>query len=518
MRPAAAGEIDCPRVTMARRTGFESTTSRLAHHVTATVREARLFSPGDHLLVCVSGGPDSVCLLAVLKELTSFWGLRLSVAHINHGLRGGESEEDAVFVARLCEEMRLPCFCESVNLKRAQSAPAGTLRSSVTSSMQGRAREARYAALRAIASRAGADKIAMGHTAGDQAETLLLWMLRGAGTTGLAGIPQMRDGIWIRPLLGVTRADVLAYLEEQGLGFRMDSSNAKPIYQRNRVRLELLPILLKLNPGIVRVLGRQSRILREEDRCLDQIATEQVGRLARQGADGQVMVDRTGLVALPPAVQRRVVRAVVRKVTGSQQGPAFGAVEALLDRVVQGRSGTALRVAGTTAWRDYSVIRFQVVHETPAGIEEKDRGSRATTTSVSLESPVTLPWPWTRQVIRLTLVEKPLGVSPELGPEPRMRAALDADRFSMPVTVRSWLPGDWFQPAGMQGRRKKLQDYFSDVKLPRRDRSRIPILVASEGILWVCGQRMDHRFRATAETRRVLVADLQEAEPEREIV
>jgi tRNA(Ile)-lysidine synthase len=149
--------------------------------------------------------------------------------------------------------------------------------------------------------------------------------------------------------------------------------------------------------------------------------------------------------------------------------------------------------------------------------EEKDRGARTATTSVSPGSPVTVPWPWTRQVIRLTLVEKPLGVSPELGPEPRMHATLDADRFSMPVTVRSWLPGDWFQPAGMQGRRKKLQDYFSDVKLPRRDRSRIPILVASEGILWVCGQRMDHRFRATTETRRILVADLQEAEPEREI-
>ena len=518
MRPTAAGEIDCPRVTMARRTGYETTISRLAHQVAATVLEARLFSPGDHLLVCVSGGPDSICQLAVLKELAPSWGLRLSVAHINHGLRGGESEEDAAFVARLCEEMHLPCICESVNLKRAQSVPAGIGRSDVTSSTQGRAREARYAALRATARRVGADKIAMGHTADDQAETLLLWMLRGAGTTGLAGIPQMRDGIWIRPLLRVARADVLAYLEEQGLGFRMDSSNVKPIYQRNRVRLELLPILLKLNPGIVRVLGRQSRILRDEDRCLDQIAAEQVGRLARQGADGQVMVDRTGLVALPPALQRRVVRAVVRKVTGSQQGPAFGAVEAVLDRVVHGRSGTALRVAGTTAWRDYSFIRFQPAQGPATDLEEKDRGTRAATMSVSPESPVTLPWPSTRQVIRLTLVERPAGVSLDLGSQPWMRAALDADRFSMPVTVRSWLPGDWFQPAGMRGRRKKLQDYFSDVKLPRVERRRIPILAASEGILWICGQRTDHRFRATAETRRVLVAELQEPEPEREMI
>jgi len=517
MRPAAAGGLDCARVTMSRRTTLETTTTRLAHHVASTVRKARLFSPGDHLLVCVSGGPDSVCQLAVLKELAPSWRLRLSVAHINHGLRGGESEEDAAFVARLCGDMSLPCVCESVSLTHAQSVLAGSLRSGMTSSTQGRAREVRYAALRAMAHRVGADRIATGHTADDQAETLLLWMLRGAGTTGLAGIPQMRDGIWIRPLLGVTKADVLTYLEEQGLGFRMDSSNAKPIYRRNRVRLELLPILMKLNPGIVRVLGRQSRILREEDRCLDQMAAQQVGHLARQGADGQVMVDRTGLAALPTALQRRVVRAVVRKVTGSQQGPAFGAVEAVLDRVVQGRSGTALRVAGTTAWRDYGFICFLAARGSSVGLEEKDHGAPAATARVSHESPVAVPWPWTRQVIRLNLVERPPGVLPQPGLPPRMRAFLDADKFSMPVTVRSWLPGDWFQPAGMQGRRKKLQDYFSDVKLPRTERRLIPILVASEGILWVCGRRMDHRFRATAETRRVLVAELQESAPEGEM-
>jgi tRNA(Ile)-lysidine synthase len=506
---------------MIRRIGAQVRRSRLVATVVAAARKARLFGPGEHLLVCVSGGPDSVCLLAVLKELAPAWRLTLSVAHVNHGLRGLESDEDAEFVARLCEQMQLPFLCEAVDLRAAQGGTPGKLRARAMSSLQERAREARYATLRALARRIGADRIATGHTADDQAETLLLWMLRGAGTAGLAGIPQTRDGIWIRPLLGVTRAAILADLEERGQGFRMDSSNSKPVYLRNRVRHELLPILARLNPGVVKVLGRQSRILRDEDRCMEDLAGDHVERLVRQTVDGPVVVERAALMALSPALQRRVVRAVVRRVTGFHRGPSFGAVEAVLDRVVRGRSGAALTVAGTLAWRDYRSIRFQALSQSPAVAQDETPGPRTVSPTVTPGTVATVPWPWTRQVIRLALADGSWEGFPKSEPQSRTWAALDADRFTLPVTLRTWLPGDWFQPAGMHGKRKKLQDHFSDVKLPRTERRRIPILSAPEGILWVCGQRTDERFRATATTTRVLVAELRAAEsegPERGVV
>src|SRR5574341_876021 len=166
---------------MMRRPVAQMKQGRLVAGVAAAACKAHLFSPGEHVLVCVSGRPDSVCLLAVLKELSPALRLTLSVAHINHGLRGVESDEDAEFVARLCERMRVPFHCESVDLRAAPGGAPGRVRSRTTSSTQERAREARYATLRALARRLGADRIVTGHTADDQAETLLRWMLRGAG-------------------------------------------------------------------------------------------------------------------------------------------------------------------------------------------------------------------------------------------------------------------------------------------------------------------------------------------------
>jgi tRNA(Ile)-lysidine synthase len=479
--------------------------------VAATARKAELFHPGEHLLVCVSGGPDSVCLLAVLQELAPVWRLTLSVAHFNHRLRGTESDEDAAFVADLCQRTGLPCHCEAAALDAVAGRATGKTRTGARASMQERARAVRYAAIEALARRVGATRIATGHTADDQAETLLLWMLRGAGTAGLAGIPQTRDGLWIRPFLGITRAAILTDLAARGLAFRTDTSNAKPIYLRNRVRHELLPVLMRLNPGIVKVLGRQARLLRDEDRCLEELTDALVERLVRRKADGAQAVEHDTLLTLTSALQRRVVRAVLRQVAGLRQGPSFGAVEAVLERVARGRSGAKLTAAGILVLRDRRSIRFH-----PRG-----RSAGSAPTGAAVPGPVTVtvppgrvaavPWPWSGQTIRLTLVEDSGEGARKGNPASRNRAALDADKFSMPLTLRPWQPGDRFHPSGMRGKRKKLQDYFSDVKLPSVERRRIPILTAPEGILWIAGWRTDDRFRATAATTRVLLAELETA-------
>ena len=470
--------------------------SSLIRRVVDATRQTRLLERGDRILVAVSGGPDSVALLSVLEALAPSWHFSLWAVHFNYGLRGKESDEDARFTADFCARKNVALICEFLEPQRDTPGQRRSL--------QEAARDARYRAMLRIGASLGVTKIALGHTADDQAETQVMWMLRGSGPAGLSGMPPMRESMFVRPLLGVTRADVLAYLGEQRLDFRIDSSNAKPFYARNRIRHELLPALKGFNPSIVKVLGRQADILRDENACLEQMAAEQLRRLARHGPQGERVVDRDGLIALPIALRRRMIRVLIRDASGLTQGPRFTAVEAVLHRVLHGRSGSSLIVQGCRVSREYGRLRLCAA---PAA--DSNSFTECTPVELFLPVPSTQRWPLTGQQIQTHVApaeggDRPLG-SPTI-------AVVDADRLTMPLTMRNWKPGDVFYPFGMGGHRKKLQDYFSDLKLPRHERSRIPLIVGPEGILWVCGHRIDHRFRLTSATKRRLLITLIDVE------
>jgi tRNA(Ile)-lysidine synthase len=470
---------------------------KLERHVAASARTRQLFAAGEHVLVAVSGGPDSVALLSVLAALAPAKRLTLSALHLNYGLRGEESEGDERFVSRLCAELGVPLTRERVDLSRVSNRRKGM-------SLQARAREARYAALRRTAAARGAGKIALGHTADDQAETLVMWMLRGSGTAGLAGIRPVRDAVYVRPLLDVSRTEVLAYLTAKGVPFRMDSSNAKPLYLRNRVRHELLPLLKRFNPAVVDALTRQADILRDDDLCLDQWASEWVGRHVQGGDDRSLAVPRRALLELPVALQRRVIRRVVQQASGSQYSPTFGAAEAVLEKIVRGRSGSSLALRGASVVREYERVRF--FSNRTAG---RPAGCVSDPVSLCLNVPSATVWPPTEQVIRLSYAPPSEDTGDGAGaPAGTQTERFDADRFTHPLVVRSWKAGDVFHPRGMGGRRKKVQDYFCDIKLPRERRAGVPLLVAPEGILWIVGHRTDQRFRVTPSTRRILVAEI----------
>jgi tRNA(Ile)-lysidine synthase len=477
---------------------LQPTGTKLARHLAEVARSRRLFVPGDHLLVAVSGGPDSVALLALLVELIPSWSLRLSVLHVNHGLRGEESDGDERFVAGLSDRLEITFRCERVDLGRAAS---GAMRGS---SLQERAREARYEALARVGRELEVDRVALGHTADDQAETLLMWMLRGAGTAGLAGIPPARDSFFVRPLLDVTRAEILDYLEAQRLPYRTDSSNAKPLYVRNRVRRELLPLLKRYNPAIVTVLTRQADILRQEDLCLTQWVSEQLARISRREGE-TVFLDRAGLLALPLALQRRLVRNLLRQTSGLVKGPTFQAVASVLDLAAWGQSGSRVTVRGASVERAYGWLRFSPSGECGSDHRNSAAGHDPSVT-LNLPVPSSLRWPFTGQVIRACLGGPP-APGPAVGQTGRA-ATFDADLVTLPLLVRSWTAGDWFRPAGLGGKRKKLQDYFADIKLARHERTRVPVLVAPEGIMWIGGYRADQRFLAGTGTARTVTVEL----------
>lgn len=459
----------------------------LLHRVVRTVRTRNLFQPGHHLLVAVSGGPDSMALLSLLDCLRTGWSLTLTAVHCNYGLRGAESENDQTFVATRCRELSIPLHVRQFDL----------LDRPKRSSIQAVARDLRYQAFANIAKECGADRVALGHTADDQAETILLWLLRGAGLNGLSGMPAVREERIIRPLYETGRQDILSYLKDAGLQFREDSTNAKPLYLRNRIRHELVPTLNRLVPSSLDALCRLADISREDDRYLDQQAAAWLTSIVTWESGGGWAIDRSRFVAASPALQRRVIRDLIRKEPHKQGAVGLRTVDRIIRLASTGDTDSHLDIIGGLLMVTDHHLRFILHHQYAI---DRDR-QQAVQSPQCLPVPGALVWAGTGQRLRVHLQAHSHGpVQPK-----RYRIVVDADCISQPLTVRSWSPSDRFQPYGMHGHSKKLQDFFMDLKIPRLIRSRIPLVVAPEGIVWVVGYRQDHRWLPTAATKRCLV-------------
>ena len=460
----------------------------LLHRVVRTVQSRSLFQHGQHIVVAISGGPDSVALLSILHHLRSSWKLTLSAVHCNYGLRGGESEEDQKFVQAFCQQLGVPLHVRRVGLHIGGR----------NTSLQAEARDLRYRVMQEIAEQCGADRIAVGHTANDQAETVLLWMLRGAGLAGLSGMPAFRDDKIIRPLYETTRQEILGYLCKAELPFREDSSNVKPLYLRNRVRREVIPILTQLVPSSIDALCRLADICREDDRYLDQqIIALSSSSMERKSAGGWT-IDRVYLRELPSALQRRCIRNLFRQNDDRSRSPSLQTVDRIIRLASKGKSGASLDVKGGRVVVGDRHLRFVPLQARAVSHAEQPHDRRC---QEFLSVPGALVWAGTGQRLQVQQQVR----SQTCAPLGKGRIVVDADRVSQPLMVRNWLPGDRFYPAGMEGHSKKLQDFFTDLKIPIAARSRIPLVVAPEGILWVVGYRQDERWVPTATTKRCLV-------------
>ncbi|MGE3977364.1 MAG: tRNA lysidine(34) synthetase TilS [Nitrospira sp.] len=460
----------------------------LVHRVVRTVRCRSLFQRGQHILVAISGGPDSVALLSILHLLRSSWKLTLSAVHCNYGLRGAESEDDQKFVEAFCQVLGMP-----LHVRRVEFHTGGP-----KTSLQAEARDLRYRVMQETAEKYGADRIAVGHTADDQAETILLWMLRGAGLTGLSGMPAFRDNKVIRPLYDIKRQEVLAYLRTAGLSFREDSSNFQMHYLRNRVRREVIPILSRLVPSSVDALCKLADICREDDRCLDDQVKALSSSAVKRGSAGGWAIDRRFLLELPHAFQRRCIRNLFRQHDDRFRSPGVRTVDRIIHMASKRGGGSSLDVKGGRVVVSDRRLRFVPLHAAEPFRVEQPHGRCQEFLSV----PGELIWPGTGQRLQ---VQQQAGIQFGAAPFGKNQILVDADRVSQPLMVRNWLPGDRFHPSGMGGHSKKLQDFFTDLKIPIAVRSLIPLVVAPEGILWVVGYRQDDRWTRTAETKRCLV-------------
>ncbi len=486
----------------------------LSAKVRNTITENGIFQPSETVLVGVSGGPDSLCLLMVLHGLSRELGLKLQVAHLNHGLRGQEAEADAALAAQVAARCGVPCTvgrCDVAAYRKRHKL-----------SLEDAAREVRYAFFARLARSLGAQVVAVGHTADDQVETILIHWLRGAGMAGLRGMTPVQELTVIdrdagerldvrlaRPLLDVTRQETLEYCAQQGLSPRLDRSNLDLRYLRNRVRWQLIPALEAYNPNLRQTLLRAARSLALDHGYLSKLAQEAWPRIIQE-ADGLLCFSRHEWGRLHPSLQGHLLRLVLARLWPGWQDFGWGHVAAALEAI-------RARPPGTTIVLPHS-IRLTVGHEdfvlghkeAVEGYWTRRQRQRADfpllfaeEVAISCPGITRLPdSPW-QLVARVQEAGEAKALAALERGQERLLARFDYALTGDRLVLRRRRPGDRFQPLGMKGT-KKLQDYLVDAKVPRELRDYIPVIANPRQIIWVGGWRADGRVKPSEGTRRAL--------------
>lgn len=441
-----------------------------------------MLAGGETVLLGLSGGPDSVCLLHVLSLLREKYRLEIHALYIDHGLRPGETENEIVFCNRLCDRYAIPFLTQSIDVK--------TFKEAEKLNIQDAARQLRYRTYDATLRDLNAHKVALGHTADDQAETLLMHLLRGSGPTGLAGIPPVRKHI-IRPLIEIERGEIERFLEAEGIPFITDPSNRRRDYVRNSIRLSLMPIIRQFNPDITGTLSRTAAIFRDEERYFEIIVTKTLMKLISRKTDTRIELFLTPFEIMDTVIMRRVLRRAIDETRGLR-GITFAHIEDIIHLIRDGGPGDRLYLPrGIRVIKDYSTLIL--TSEVPVAL--KDYTLKIPGETILEEAGILI------KASEREIEEADLsGDARELW---KSVGLFDADTVHLPLSARPRKPGDFFYPLGF-GKRKKLQDFFVDLKVPRDERNRIPIVVSGDDIVWIVGYRADDRFKVTEKTKRII--------------
>ncbi len=454
--------------------------------VRGTIHKYGMLSAKDRILIALSGGADSTALLLALRELSGELDFTLSAIYIDHGIRPEETPQEIEHCRRLCDSIGVGFNVASIDVKGYCNAQGLNL--------QEGARELRYDCLERRAKELGYTKIALGHTAEDQAETVLMRLIRGTGVSGLSGIPPIR-GIIIRPLIEIDRKTLEDFVIDRvktlssdlQVPFLIESSNLKTDYLRNRLRLQVIPQLKAINNSLLTVISRFTEIVRDEEHYFNLLVTKTLMRLVSRKGDGFIELFWQPMEGIDRAVLRRVIRRAVDDTTGLR-GVSFTHIEQIVELAKKGKSGSRFYInRDTRAVKGYSTLLITSLKPTP--LKEQ---------VVNEEGDVILH----EAGLVLTVSETDIA-SLQRGPLDNNTALVDADKASFPFTIRKRQPGDHFYPLGF-GKRKKLQDFFVDQKIPREERDSIAIVTKEDKVVWIVGHRMDERFKVDKDTKGVI--------------
>lgn len=456
--------------------------------VTKFIAEHRLILKGGKLVVAVSGGPDSVCLLHILVGLREKLGITLHVAHLNHELRGDESAADARYVAELARRLDLPCTVERRDVKAYQQ--------SKRLSLEEAAREVRYRFMAEVAEATGAQAVAVGHTLDDHIETILMHLIRGSGTRGLRGLQP--SSTWrfgklaltvIRPLLEVSRKETAAYCRRRRLKPRLDTSNLSLSPLRNRIRQQLIPLLESYNPQVSEALLRTARIAADDLAVLEEDALK-MGRKIIKEQKNTVILDKERFISLPTALQRHLLRASMEKLLGNLMDVESRHIEEIMTSLHKPAGKIITLPDGLAFAIEYD--RYLL-----------GRDPAALSPFPSLETEYVLQIPGITALPGWQVKADVMKREPVTEENNGWTAYFDLDRTGDKLTVRRRRPGDRFQPLGMS-QPKKLNEFMIDSKIPQAWRQRVPIVCSPEQIIWVAGWRIDERVKVTTDTNQFL--------------
>jgi tRNA(Ile)-lysidine synthase len=423
------------------------------------------------VLVALSGGPDSVALLHAMIELRKGFGYRIAAAHLNHGIRGAESDRDETFVREVCARHETELVVE-----RARNLSVNA------SNLEERAREARHAFLNAAADRVGAKFIALAHHADDQAETVMMRLLRGAGAAGLASMAERGPGRIFRPMLDVTRDEVITYLESVGGKFVNDSSNQSSALMRNRIRGELMPMLeSNYAPGL---RGRLVQ-LAGEMRALDDFVSRAAQHELEVSASKEGL-DISRFQNLHPALQAEVIRQYLKNLTGSLRRIERVHIDAIRNLCLDGPPNGSLNVPGLRVGREYAMLKVSA-------------GGQASTPFMVKLNEGSVEIPEAGFVFEMTTVSRKSAAQPAS----KFEALFDQAQATGELTVRSFRKGDRIAPLGITGHRK-VKDIFIDHKLPASARATFPIVEMRGAIAWIPGLVRGRVGLVTERTENVL--------------
>ncbi|MGO9952530.1 MAG: tRNA lysidine(34) synthetase TilS [Dissulfurispiraceae bacterium] len=447
-----------------------------------TIAKHSMIASGDIILVGLSGGADSVCLLALLITLKNDLNIGLSAAYIDHGLRPDETPAEMDFCSKLCGRMNIGFSTRKVDAK-AYAA-------SERLNKQEASRELRHKALQDISAQNGVNKIALAHNADDQAETLLMHLVRGSGLLGLSGIPPVRGRI-IRPLIETQRSEIEEYLSKEGLDYVTDSSNLQDDYLRNRIRHFIMPSLKNINRDFIQAVLRTTSIIRDEERYFEILVTKTLMKMISRKSDTTIELFLGPMEYMDTALLRRVLRRTLSE-TRSLRGLGLDHVEDLIKLIKSGKSGDRIYLPHSIrAIKAYATL--VLTSEAPAQLGE-----------YVLNGPAELVLKEASIVLRLSLMERK--AIDDFGDGKKI-ACLDAKKLTFPLSIRPRMSGDFFYPGGF-GRKKKIQDYFVDEKIPRDERDAVPLLIENNNIAWIVGYRIDERYKVDDNTDRVLLLEI----------
>lgn len=448
-----------------------------------TIRKYSLLERGDCVVVALSGGADSCALLISLNRLAESLCLKIIVAHFNHGLRQDESDNDEAFCHALAQKFGLPF----VTKKMHQTViPQGM-------SPEDYFRRERYRFLDDAATRYGANKIALGHHLHDQAETVLINVLRGSGLDGLKGFLPMRQNKYIRPLMEVTRREIHDYLNKTGIEYREDSSNNSKVYLRNLIRNDLIPQLKeKYNPQIEQNLARMAEIIRRDDEFISKYVHDILSSTHIKKNDDEVFFSAEYFKTLPPSLGYRVLKALLEGLTPDGRGVSYAHIQSLAGLVNQRSSGKTISLPNhLIAQKEYDRIIIKT-----NGIEEKH----------DFEYIMKIPGEIALRERNL-LISVRKGTAAEINFNHADGIYFDGDKIREPLIIRNRRKGDWFEPLGTRGS-QKIKQLFIDRKVPRQQRERLALIADQVSVIWIENMHLCERVKISAETINILNVEI----------